>query len=71
MISGINEAKRTIENIDKLSVVKLRNEQKKWHIIELNNEKLLLIRKKDSKENEFKIVEYKDVDFIVVKNKVI
>lgn len=65
MNSGRIEAKNIKHNLLALDKALLKNTKQKWSILELNNDKLLLISK--TKENllAFKIVEYKDVDSIV------
>ena len=62
---GMGEARELKKNFYNLDRVFLKDKKFIWRVLELNNEKLLLITRTSSEDFAFKIVEYKDVDLIV------
>lgn len=58
---GAEEAKNIIENKgDLTTIATLKDSKEKWFLIEYSNDKVLLMRS----NNQFKLVEYKDLDTI-------
>lgn len=62
---GISEARDIKKNLHNLDRVLLKDHKLIWRMLELNNEKLLLVSKTTEKVLIFKIVEYKDVKIIL------
>lgn len=61
---GTKEANRISFVDTPKSIVDLKNNTDKWILIEMNGDKALIMR--DSKKEEFKIVEYKEIESIKV-----
>lgn len=63
-LEGTKEANRISFVDTPKSIVDLKNNTDKWILIEMNGDKALIMR--DSKKEEFKIVEYKEIESIKV-----
>ncbi len=61
-LMGVYEAKYLLKNKNKYNLALLKDNTK-WRIIEMNNDKILLIS--NSKDNSFLITEYKEVKKIL------
>lgn len=65
---GSSEAKYAMKNKDKIfNKVLIKNSKESWFLIESYNDKFLLMKNGNMKI--FKIIEYKDIDSILVPNK--
>lgn len=70
---GHKEALDLLKNREStLNLVKIKSNEDSWYLMEKIGDKLLLIKKKSHKDlnNEFKLIEYKEVEKIVAPQKV-
>lgn len=61
---GRKDAQNILNKSSKINFVKLKNDKEFWTLIEMNGDKILIM--KDGGNREFKIVEYKEIESIKV-----
>ncbi|ONN50970.1 hypothetical protein AC056_06090 [Acinetobacter genomosp. 33YU] len=64
-VSG-SDAGRLVKDNKVNSVVVIKNDSRKWHLIDMSGDKVLL-KEINTKENVFKVLEYKDIDTITTR----
>jgi len=55
-------------NMDKLNIAVIKNNNTHWRLMELSGDKVMLINKVDEKKFNFKIIEAKEIELIKVIN---